>query len=59
MCGHTEGPPFLEVLGEGLVFVYGLALCGCVILFHGIMAPLSTIHCKTTQLINKTKFFLD
>ena len=34
-------------------FVCGL-LCGCVIISNGIMFPLSTIHCKTTQLVNKT-----
>ena len=34
-------------------FVCGL-LCGCVIISNGIMFPLSTIHCKITQLVNKT-----
>lgn len=45
-------PP--EVASHSLgCFVCGL-LCGCVIISNGIMFPLSTIHCKTTQLVNKT-----
>ena len=45
-------PP--EVASHSLgCFVCGL-LCGCVIISNGIMFLLSTIHCKTTQLVNKT-----